>query len=155
MPRNRNLRARRKLANLVETAPKENELARLTIVFGFLLVVLALIGYIGTGHQHPTALIPAIFGLILIVCGSAARTANERRRMLWMHIAVTVGLLGFLFTAKALWLQFELWQGAVLPNVPAIEEKAAMSAICLLFTLLCVRSFITARRTRNETTRKA
>jgi hypothetical protein len=130
-------------------------LARLTIIFGSLLVILALVGYIGTGHQHPTALIPAVFGLILIVCGAAARTNNEKRRMLWMHIAVTVGLLGFLFTAKALWLQFELWQGAVLPNAQAIEEKAAMSVICLMFTLLCVRSFITARRTRNETTRKA
>jgi uncharacterized membrane protein len=123
-------------------------LARLTIVFGFLLVVLALIGYVGTGHQHPTALIPAIVGIILIVCGSAARTTNDKRRMLWMHIAVTVGLLGFLGTVKALWQQFELWRGVDLPLPAAIEEKAAMSAICLLFTLLCVRSFITARRSR-------
>jgi fucose 4-O-acetylase-like acetyltransferase len=123
-------------------------LARTTIVFGFLLVILALIGFVGTGHTHPTALIPAAFGLILIVCGSAARTSNEKRRMLAMHIAVTVGLLGFLATAKAIWQQFELWRGAVLPEIPAIEEKAAMSAICLLFTLLCVRSFITSRRSR-------
>jgi hypothetical protein len=123
-------------------------LARLTIIFGSLLVILALVGYIGTGHTHPTALIPVIFGLILIVCGSAARTNNEKRRMLWMHIAVTVGLLGFLATAKALWQQFELWKGVDLPFPTAIEEKAMMSAICLLFTLLCVRSFISSRRAR-------
>jgi len=123
-------------------------LARLTILFGFLLVIIAIIGYVATGHTHPTALIPAIFGLILIVSGATARTTNEKRRMLAMHIAVTVGLLGFLFTAKALWQQFELWQGVTLPLPAAIEEKAAMSALCLLFTLLCVRSFISARRAR-------
>jgi ABC-type transporter Mla maintaining outer membrane lipid asymmetry ATPase subunit MlaF len=123
-------------------------LARLTILFGFLLVIIAIIGYVATGHTHPTALIPAIFGLILIVSGATARTTNEKRRMLAMHIAVTVGLLGFLFTAKALWQQFELWQGVTLPLPAAIEEKAAMSALCLLFTLLCVRSFISARRVR-------
>lgn len=123
-------------------------MARLTILFGFLLVIIAIIGYVATGHTHPTALIPAIFGLILIVSGATARTTNEKRRMLAMHIAVTVGLLGFLFTAKALWQQFELWQGVTLPLPAAIEEKAAMSALCLLFTLLCVRSFISARRVR-------
>lgn len=123
-------------------------MARLTILFGFLLVIIAIIGYVATGHTHPTALIPAIFGLILIVSGATARTTNEKRRMLAMHIAVTVGLLGFLFTAKALWQQFELWQGVTLPLPAAIEEKAAMSALCLLFTLLCVRSFISARRAR-------
>ena len=123
-------------------------MARLTILFGFLLVIIAIIGYVATGHTHPTALIPAIFGLILVVSGATARTTNEKRRMLAMHIAVTVGLLGFLFTAKALWQQFELWQGVTLPLPAAIEEKAAMSALCLLFTLLCVRSFISARRVR-------
>ena len=123
-------------------------MARLTILFGFLLVIIAIIGYVATGHTHPTALIPAIFGLILIVSGATARTTNEKRRMLAMHIAVTVGLLGFLFTAKAVWQQFELWQGVTLPLPAAIEEKAAMSALCLLFTLLCVRSFISARRVR-------
>lgn len=123
-------------------------MARLTTVFGFLLLILALIGFVATGHTHPTALIPAIFGLILVVCGSAANTEDSKRRMLWMHIAVAVGLLGFLATAKAIFQTVEIFQGIELPHPPAIEEKAAMSAICLVFTLLCVRSFIAARKAR-------
>jgi fucose 4-O-acetylase-like acetyltransferase len=123
-------------------------MARLTIVFGFFLIILALIGFVSTGHTHPTALIPAIFGLILVVCGAAANTEDSKKRMLWMHIAVTVGLLGFIATAKAIFQTVEIFQGIELPHPPAIEEKAAMSAICLVFTLLCVRSFIAARKAR-------
>jgi thiol:disulfide interchange protein len=122
--------------------------AKVTKFFGSLLVVLGLAGYLLTGHIHPTALIPALFGLILMVCGVAAQTANEKRRKLWMHIAVAVGLLGFLFTARAIWQQIELWRGTAFPYPAAIEEKAAMSIVCLIFTVLCVRSFIAARRGR-------
>jgi hypothetical protein len=31
----------------------------------------------------------------------------------------------------------------------AVWDQAAMAVICLVFVLLCVRSFITARKTRN------
>lgn len=123
-------------------------MAKASKYFGSLLVILGLAGYLLTGHIHPTALIPALFGLILIVCGMAAQTADEKRRKLWMHIAVTVALLGFLATARAIWQQIELWRGVAFPYPAAIEEKAAMAIVCLIFTLLCVRSFIAARRGR-------
>jgi hypothetical protein len=63
-------------------------------------------------------------------------------------IAVTVGLLGFLATAPALISVVQLFKGKLFPYPAAIEEKAAMSALMLIYVLLCVRSFITARRTR-------
>jgi len=65
-----------------------------------------------------------------------------------MHIAVTIGLIGFLATAKSIFQFVELQQGMTLPHPAAIEEKAAMSLLCLIFTLLCVRSFIAARKAR-------
>jgi hypothetical protein len=67
--------------------------------------------------------------------------------MLLMHIAVTISLLGFLlsgFWAIKLWLAAP---GNPLAH-PAVQDTASMSAVCLVFTLLCVRSFITARRSR-------
>jgi hypothetical protein len=124
-------------------------LANATKFFGSLLVVLGLAGYLLTGHVYPTALIPALFGLILLVCGMAAQTSNEKRRKLWMHIAVSVGLVGFLATARSIWQAIELWRGVAFPFPAAVEEKAAMAIVCLVFTLLCVRSFIIARRGRN------
>jgi hypothetical protein len=122
-------------------------MAKLTIVFGILLIAVGAWGFIGTGNAHPTALIPAYFGLVLAWAGALA-LAQPAKRMLWMHIAVTVGLLGFLGTVPALVDAVRMLRGVVFPHPVAVEEKAAMSAICLVFVGLCVRSFIAARRAR-------
>ena len=123
-------------------------MARVTILFGVLLILLGLAGYLGTGHVHPTALIPSGFGLLLAILGLLANTEETRRRMLFMHIAVTLGLLGFLATAAAIFQYVQLLQGRSFPFPVAVESKAAMSILCLTFVLLCVRSFIAARRSR-------
>ena len=68
--------------------------------------------------------------------------------MLFMHIAVTVGLLGFLGTVQGLFQAFQLFKGKLFPYPAAVEEKAAMAALMLIYVVLCVRSFITARRAR-------
>jgi hypothetical protein len=106
------------------------------------------LGFVSTGSKFPTSLIPSVFGVVLVTFGSLAETPETRRRMLFMHIAVTVGLLGFLATAPALISVVQLFKGKLFPYPAAIEEKAAMSALMLIYVLLCVRSFITARRTR-------
>jgi len=124
-------------------------MARTTIGFGNVLIVLGLIGFVATGHTHPTALIPTWFGLAMVVLGVLARTEDARRRMLWMHIAVTVGLLGFLFPgtmAVKAWLNAH---GGTLARPVATEEQAAMAVVCLIFVAMCIRSFIAARRVRN------
>ena len=47
-------------------------MANPSIVFGLLLAILGAWGFFGTGMQHPTALIPAGVGLVLIVLGAVA-----------------------------------------------------------------------------------
>ena len=123
-------------------------MAKLTVLFGVLLIAVGLAGFLATGHTHPTALIPAGFGLLLILFGALANTEDSKKRMLWMHIAVTVGLLGFLGTVPAAIDVVRLANGVAFPHPIAVEEKAAMSLLCLLFVAFCVRSFIAARRTR-------
>jgi hypothetical protein len=123
-------------------------MAKITIVTGVLLILLGLACYLYTGHQYPTSLIPSAFGILLVALGSMAETPVQRRRMLAMHIAVTVGLLGFLATAAALVSVVQLIKGKLFPYPIAIEEKAAMSVLLLIYVLLCVRSFIVARRSR-------
>ena len=56
-----------------------------TILFGALLIITGLVGYLGTGSEHKSALAPSAFGIILLICGLLA--ANESRRMMAMHIA--------------------------------------------------------------------
>jgi hypothetical protein len=123
-------------------------MAKITVLFGVLLIILGGASYILTGHKFPTSLIPVAFGLLLITFGALAETPVSRRRMLFMHIAVTVGLLGFLFTAPALVDAWQLFKGKLFPYPAAIEEKAAMSVLLLIYVVLCVRSFIAARRSR-------
>ena len=123
-------------------------MAKLTIVFGVVLIVLGVWGFVATGSTHPTALIPTWTGLALTVSGALARTEDARQRMLWMHVAVTVGLLGFLGAGSRAIVELVKTHGMPLAYPGAGADQAAMAAICLVFVLLCVRSFIAARRTR-------
>ena len=123
-------------------------MAKLTIALGVLLLLIAAAAFVATGSSHPTSLIPGAVGLLFILFGSLANSPDPKKRMLWMHVAVTVALVMFLGTIKADLDVFRLAHGATFPHPIAIEEKAAMSLLCLLFVLLCVRSFIAARRQR-------
>jgi hypothetical protein len=123
-------------------------MAKLTIGFGVLLVILGLIGYIGTGSVHPTSLIPSGLGVIFIFFGIMANSESVKKRMLWMHISVTLALLGFLSMIPADIDVIRLSRGVYFPYPAAVEEKAVMSLLCLLYVLFCVRSFIAARRAR-------
>jgi hypothetical protein len=123
-------------------------LAKLAIVFGILLGIVGIAYFVGTGSSHPTALIALWFGVGLMICGGLALTENVRRRMLWMHIAVTIGLLGFLFPGFMAIKEWVAAHGGPLAHPAAVHEQAVMSVVCLIFTLLCVRSFIAARRSR-------
>jgi hypothetical protein len=86
--------------------------------------------------------------VVLALCGLLANTEDSKRRMLWMHVAVTVGLLGFLGTVPAVVDAVRMLRGTSFPHPIAVEEKAGMSLLCLVFVGLCVRSFVAARKAR-------
>jgi len=121
-------------------------MAKLTIGFGILLIAIGAWGFFATGAVHPTALIPAYFGVVLAWSGILAHTQDAKRRMLWMHVAVTAGLLGFLGAGVMAVVGTVKAHGAPLAHPAAVESQVAMAAICLVFVGLCVRSFIAARR---------
>jgi multisubunit Na+/H+ antiporter MnhF subunit len=117
-----------------------------TIVTGVLLIVLGLVGFVGTGSEHPTALIPAGFGIALAICGFLAK-APERKK-LFMHIAVTLGLLGFLGTVMGVVKVVRMAAGETIPRPEAAESQAVMAFISLIFVAICMNSFIKARKAR-------
>ena len=111
------------------------------IVFGMLLTLLGLAGYFLTGASSPTALIPAIFGVLLLVLGFLARSEAARKHA--MHAAATVALVG---CGGAL---FSLMRTPAEPRSPmAVFSQAAMVVLTAAFVGLCVKSFIDVRRAR-------
>lgn len=122
-------------------------MSSVSIVFGVLLSALG--GFLyseatpnAEGVKSLTALIPAAFGVVLIVCGIIAR--NDKARKHAMHLAAMVGLIGCVMPLVR-----------VLPKVfgsdPlsfADKGQLAMAGLCGVFVALCVKSFIDARKAR-------
>ncbi len=122
-------------------------MAKVTLIFALLMVALGLAGYLGTGSQYPTALIPTWFGLALGIFGFLAISPSESRRKLFMHINVTIGLLGFLGAAwRALQSYSHARSAGIEPNHIALASQGAMAGLMLIYVLLCVKSFVDARR---------
>ena len=115
------------------------------IVSGVLLILIGIIGYVFSiidGNTSATALIPAAFGILLAILGFVGRT-KENLRMHVMHVAVLVGLVGFIIPAWRIISKISDIKVSL-----AVFSQAAMSIICLVFVILCVASFIEARKNR-------
>jgi hypothetical protein len=124
-------------------------MVKVTLVFAGLLIALGLIGFFGTGAIHFTALIPTWIGLILGIFGLLAISPDPGRRKLFMHINVTVALLGFLGSVGEI-VRSTVHAGATgaAPEAAAVASKYTLAALLLIYVILCVRSFIAARRAR-------
>jgi hypothetical protein len=111
------------------------------MVCGFLLTVLGVgfyIGALGTDKESITALIPAFFGIPLLVLGFLARQEKYLKHA--MHAAAALGLIGLVAVL-----------GRLVPGLisnPAQVAQFLMALICAVFVALCVQSFIVARRNR-------
>lgn len=126
-------------------------MAKVTLIFALLLAILGIAGYYYTGHKAPTALIPLGFGLALGICGFLAISPSEKRRKIFMHIAVTIGVLGFFGGAiKAIQGYGKARSLGIDPDMTAIWDQVIMAFIMLNYVVLCVQSFIKARRAREE-----
>jgi len=117
-----------------------------TIGFGLALVALGIAGYFGTGRASLTALIPLAFGALLVVCGALARRAELRRHA--MHGAAVVALLGFLGPLRVLPQMLALVSGGAVAHRAAVVDQLVMMVLCGVLLVLCVRSFVAARRAR-------
>lgn len=114
----------------------------ITRLFGIILIVLGVASYALTGRTSVTALIPAIFGAVLVICALVARKESARKHA--MHAAVAVGLLGALASL-----------GRAIPAVmdgnagrPAVISQLVMAVLLLIYVGFGVQSFIAARKAR-------
>lgn len=132
-------------------------MARVAIVFGILLILLgvgayglALAGVIGD-KVSITALIPAFAGILFVILGGigvARPSANKHV----MHAAAALALLAFFGTVSGVIKLIRYLTDSLPPDSPirpsAWVAQSIMALLMLVFVILCVRSFIAARRDR-------
>lgn len=121
-------------------------MVKTTIGYGTVLIVVGLVGYLGTGQASVTALIPAFVGLLLLILGIAGRRENLHKNA--MHIAVAIALLGFLGTVGGLVKLFTLLSGGEVTRPTAIVIQSIMAVMCGSYVGFGVKTFVDARRRR-------
>ncbi|HUE87411.1 MAG TPA: hypothetical protein VMO26_15155 [Vicinamibacterales bacterium] len=114
----------------------------ITRVVGFLLVLLGVVSYIGTGGASITALIPAFVGAIFLLLALIARNPATRKHV--MHAAVAIALLA---VAGGVPRIITAVNAGDLTR-PAVLAQIAMAVILAAYVVLGVKSFIDARRAR-------
>ncbi len=124
-------------------------MAKVTIWFGAGLLALGVVGYVGSGAESPTALIPSAIGAILLVLGLVGR--SEARRALTMHIAVVIALVGFLGSVMGLVDLPDLLAGEDLERPWAVAVQSIMAVALAVYLVLAIRSFVAVRRDRAPT----
>jgi hypothetical protein len=125
-------------------------MASTTVALGVALIILGLAGYFLTGAASLTALIPAAFGIVIVLAGLIGR--DERRRKHAIHVAVVVALLGLLGSVRGLLQIGDVFAGTA-ARPAAVVSQAVMAVLTLGYVILAVRSFIAARRSRDGKTK--
>jgi hypothetical protein len=124
------------------------QVSKITIAFGVVLIVLGVGAYFATGQQSWTALIPSIFGVPFVALGAVAVKGSDKVRMHTMHATVLLALIGCVMTFKGILGTIQHMGGAEIARPEAAYVRAIMSVLCVVYVVLCVKSFIDARRQR-------
>lgn len=123
-------------------------MAKLSITYGILFILMGLISYFVISSESITALIPAFFGIPMLILGWLG--LNEKYLKHTMHAAAVLMLLRFFGTVGGLIKFFKMLGGAETARPAAVTVQSIMAVMCLVFLIFAVKSFIDARRNRKE-----
>ena len=117
----------------------------ISLLIGIVLIVLGIGGYVLSDMVSPTALIPAAFGVVILLLGAYGREQTRRRTA--MHLAMGVALAGILGSASGL-VPFLRWVAGSTPGPLPMAPLSKMIMLILLVVYLGmgIRSFVAARR---------
>ena len=121
-------------------------MAKLTIAYGVIFILMGLYGYFGISSESITALIPTFFGIPMLILGWLG--LNEKYLKHVMHGAAVLVLLGFGGTVSGLIKFFKMLGGAETARPAAVTVQAIMAILCLVFLILAVKSFIDVRKNK-------
>ena len=114
----------------------------ISLIYGVFLILWGFgISYLSASNSI-TSYIPSMFGLPILLFAILTLLIPSKKKLL-MHIVVTFGLITFLGG-----LDFFRSLGNPFENVWADSSKLMMMITGFIFTLLCVKSFIFARKNK-------
>jgi len=119
---------------------------RFSIITGAILILLAAVSYLLSGGESLTALIPAIFGIPMVVLGYVAKKESARRHA--MHAAVGIAMVGFLGTIRVLPKFLTMVGGNSVERPGAVVAQIIMAVLCITFVGAGIKSFVDARRNK-------
>jgi hypothetical protein len=121
-------------------------MSAITFFLALLLLAVGAGGFVASGAHAPTALIPAVLGVLLAVCAAVAR--YPKARMHAMHVAVLLALLGLLGSVRGV-VKLPAWlSGQPVARPLAVVAQSITMVLCLAYLVVAIRSFIQARRAR-------
>ncbi len=120
---------------------------KFSITIGIIFIIMGLYGYFVISSESITALIPAFFGVPMLILGWLG--LNEKYLKHAMHGAAVLTLLGFAGTVGGLIKFFKMLGGAEMERPAAVTVQAIMAVLCLIFLIFAVKSFIDARKNKN------
>jgi hypothetical protein len=115
-----------------------------SIIYGIFLIIWGIAVSLISSSNSLTSFIPSIFGLPILLF-SILSVKFQNRKKLFMHIVVTFGLIVFI---GGLDFSRGLIKGTSFSNMWADTSKLMMLMTGLIFTYLCIKSFIFARKNR-------
>ena len=115
-----------------------------SIIYGIFLIIWGIAVSLISSSNSITSFIPSIFGLPILLF-SILSVKFQNRKKLFMHIVVTFGLIVFI---GGLDFSRGLIKGTSFSNMWADTSKLMMLITGLMFTYLCIKSFIFARKNR-------
>lgn len=118
------------------------EMEKISIYYGILLIAWGFVVSLLSQSNSFTSFIPSILGIPILTFGFLTLKFPERKK-LFMHIVVIFGLIIALGGA-------DIFRSLVNPfaNFWADLSKIMLLATGVLFTYLCVKSFIFARKNK-------
>lgn len=121
-------------------------MAKLSIVYGVILILMGLIAYFWIRSESITALIPTFVGIPMLILGWLG--LNEKYLKHTMYIASVLMLLGFGGTVGGLIKFFRILGGEEFERASAVTVQAIMALLCLVFLIFAVKSFVDVRRNK-------
>ena len=117
--------------------------AKISIIYGILLVAFAIFVSAVSGSRSLTSYIPAMLGLPILVFGSVALILPSKQKIV-MHINVIIGLVIFL---GGVGVTSNLVSGTFLTsNFWANLSKLFLSISGAIYLIFCIKSFIFIRK---------